>query len=69
MEGTLRFEHALFPSRPIYIVGDSFGGCLSLAVAARNPSIDLVVVLSNPGQQNTQNKFLISTYNYTLLFL
>ncbi|KAL4589813.1 hypothetical protein LXL04_002723 [Taraxacum kok-saghyz] len=45
--GTLRFEHALFPSRPIYIVGDSFGGCLALAVAARNPSIDLVVVLSN----------------------
>lgn len=48
VEGTLRFEHALFPSRPIYIVGDSFGGCLALAVAARNPSIDLVVILSNP---------------------
>ncbi|KAK9071584.1 hypothetical protein SSX86_008012 [Deinandra increscens subsp. villosa] len=48
VEETLRFEHALFPSRPIYLVGDSFGGCLALAVAARNPGIDLVVILSNP---------------------
>ncbi|KAD5960563.1 hypothetical protein R6Q59_013636 [Mikania micrantha] len=48
VEETLRFEHALFPSRPIYIVGDSFGGCLALAVAARNPAIDLIVILSNP---------------------
>nr|XP_043631558.1 acyltransferase-like protein At1g54570, chloroplastic [Erigeron canadensis] len=45
---TLRYEHALFPSRPIYLVGDSFGGCLALAVAAHNPTIDLVVILSNP---------------------
>ncbi|RZC57565.1 hypothetical protein C5167_004869 [Papaver somniferum] len=29
-------------------VGDSMGGCLALAVAARNPTIDLVLVLSNP---------------------
>nr|GEV80259.1 acyltransferase-like protein At1g54570, chloroplastic [Tanacetum cinerariifolium] len=28
--------------------GDSFGGCLALAVAARNPKMDLVVILSNP---------------------
>ncbi|XP_024982966.1 acyltransferase-like protein At1g54570, chloroplastic isoform X2 [Cynara cardunculus var. scolymus] len=48
VEETLRFEHALFPSRPIYVVGDSFGGCLALAVAARNPAIDLVVILANP---------------------
>lgn len=48
VEETLRFEHALFPSRPIYLVGDSFGGCLALAVAARNPAIDLVVILANP---------------------
>lgn len=50
VEETLKFEHALFPNRPIYLVGDSFGGCLALAVAARNPAIDLVVILSNPGQ-------------------
>ncbi|XP_023761198.2 phytyl ester synthase 1, chloroplastic isoform X1 [Lactuca sativa] len=48
VEDTLRFEHDLFPNRPIYLVGDSFGGCLALAVAARNPTIDLVVIVSNP---------------------
>nr|BBB44441.1 xanthophyll esterase [Tagetes erecta] len=48
VEETVRFEHSLLPSRPIYLVGDSFGGCLALAVAARNPGIDLVVILSNP---------------------
>ena len=26
-----------------------YGGCLALAVAARNPTIDLVVILVNPG--------------------
>ncbi|KAK6155350.1 hypothetical protein DH2020_009598 [Rehmannia glutinosa] len=34
---------------PIYLVGESFGGCLALAVAARNPDIDLVLILANPG--------------------
>ncbi|MFS8018794.1 putative diacylglycerol acyltransferase, serine aminopeptidase, S33, alpha/Beta hydrolase [Helianthus anomalus] len=48
VEETLRLEHALFPNRPVYLVGDSLGGCLALAVAARNPRIDLVVILSNP---------------------
>ncbi|KAH7282002.1 hypothetical protein KP509_35G007500 [Ceratopteris richardii] len=36
------------PSKPIYLVGDSFGGSLALAVAARNPGMDLVLVLANP---------------------
>ncbi|CAN6469286.1 unnamed protein product [Victoria cruziana] len=55
LEGLMKFveemvqsEHKLFPNRPIYIVGDSFGGCLALAVASRNPTIDLVLILSNP---------------------
>ncbi|KAI3886327.1 hypothetical protein MKW92_016745 [Papaver armeniacum] len=48
IENTVRVEHASFPNKPIYLVGDSMGGCLALAVAARNPSIDLVLVLSNP---------------------
>ncbi|KAK8661321.1 hypothetical protein V6N13_052215 [Hibiscus sabdariffa] len=30
--------------------GDSIGGCLALAVAARNPSVDLVMILVNPGE-------------------
>ncbi|GER40507.1 esterase/lipase/thioesterase family protein [Striga asiatica] len=45
---TVRAEHSLSPNKPIYIVGDSFGGCLALAVAARNPQIDLVMILANP---------------------
>ncbi|CAN6714901.1 unnamed protein product [Malus baccata var. baccata] len=45
---TIRLEHASCPNKPIYMVGDSFGGCLSLAVAAHNPTIDLVLILVNP---------------------
>ncbi|KAJ8760709.1 hypothetical protein K2173_017765 [Erythroxylum novogranatense] len=48
VEETLRLEHASSPNKPIYVVGDSFGGCLALAVAARNPKIDLVLILANP---------------------
>ncbi|KAJ6384374.1 hypothetical protein OIU78_027647 [Salix suchowensis] len=48
VEETVRLEHASSPNKPIYLVGDSFGGCLVLAVAARNPEIDLVVILANP---------------------
>ncbi|KAF8401543.1 hypothetical protein HHK36_012485 [Tetracentron sinense] len=48
VENTLRLEHALSPNKPIYMVGDSLGGCLALAVAARNPTIDLILILSNP---------------------
>ncbi|XP_073145072.1 phytyl ester synthase 1, chloroplastic-like isoform X2 [Henckelia pumila] len=47
VEETVRAEHSLSPKKPIYLVGDSFGGCLALAVAARNPKIDLLVVLAN----------------------
>ncbi|CAK7340880.1 unnamed protein product [Dovyalis caffra] len=49
VEETVRLEHASSPNKPIYLVGDSFGGCLVLAIAARNPEIDLVVILANPG--------------------
>uniref|UniRef100_A0A5B7A637 Serine aminopeptidase S33 domain-containing protein n=1 Tax=Davidia involucrata TaxID=16924 RepID=A0A5B7A637_DAVIN len=48
VEITVRLKHASSPNKPIYLVGDSFGGCLALAVAARNPTIDLVVILANP---------------------
>jgi hypothetical protein len=50
VEQSIKCEHDLSPNRPIYLVGDSFGGCLSLAVAARNPQIDLVLLLVNPGK-------------------
>ncbi|KAL0005701.1 hypothetical protein SO802_013262 [Lithocarpus litseifolius] len=48
IEETVRFEHALSPHKPIYLVGDSFRGCLALAVASRKSAIDLVLILSNP---------------------
>lgn len=48
VEETVRLEHGLSPNKPIYLVGDSFGGSLALAVAARNPTIDLVLILVNP---------------------
>lgn len=50
VEKSIQYEHDLSPNRPIYLVGDSFGGCLALAAAARNPHIDLVLVLVNPGK-------------------
>ncbi|XP_059452072.1 phytyl ester synthase 2, chloroplastic-like [Corylus avellana] len=48
VERTIRSEHHRSPNRPIYLVGESFGGCLALAVAALNPDIDLVLILANP---------------------
>eukprot|EP01018_Ginkgo_biloba_P038469 Gb_35045 [translate_table: standard] len=48
VEETLKLEHEHSPMRPIYLVGDSFGGCLALAIAACNPEMDLVLILSNP---------------------
>lgn len=46
---TIRLEHASSSTKPICLVGDSFGGCLALVVVARNPKIDLVVTVSNLG--------------------
>ncbi|KAI7745269.1 hypothetical protein M8C21_017331 [Ambrosia artemisiifolia] len=47
VESTVKSENYQSPKRPIYLVGQSFGACLALAVAARNPQIDLVLVLAN----------------------
>ncbi|PIA57054.1 hypothetical protein AQUCO_00600053v1 [Aquilegia coerulea] len=57
VEHTVRVEHTLYPDRPIYLVGDSFGGCLALVVAARNPSIDLVLILVNPATSFAKSQF------------
>ncbi|CAI8613444.1 unnamed protein product [Vicia faba] len=48
VETTVRLESQRSPNRPIYLLGESLGGCLALAVAARNPHIDLVLILGNP---------------------
>ncbi|RDX99327.1 Acyltransferase-like protein, chloroplastic, partial [Mucuna pruriens] len=63
VEETVKLEYSLSPNKPIYLVGDSFGGCLALAVAARNPTVDLVLILANPGDPvkmasvNVENRF------------
>ncbi|KAK6158390.1 hypothetical protein DH2020_005704 [Rehmannia glutinosa] len=49
VENAVRAEHASYPNKPIYLVGDSFGACLALSIAASNPTIDLVLILVNPG--------------------
>ncbi|ESQ32802.1 hypothetical protein EUTSA_v10003736mg [Eutrema salsugineum] len=48
IERTVKSENYRFPNRPIYLVGESIGACLALDVAARNPNIDLALILANP---------------------
>ncbi|KAK9120175.1 hypothetical protein Scep_018268 [Stephania cephalantha] len=49
VENTIKLEYSHSPNSPIYLIGESLGGCLALAVAARNPDIDLMLILANPG--------------------
>ncbi|CAK7340888.1 unnamed protein product [Dovyalis caffra] len=56
VEETVRLEHASSPNKPIYLVGESFGACLALAIAARNPKIDLVLILVNPATSFGRSK-------------
>ncbi|KAF7817858.1 acyltransferase-like protein [Senna tora] len=56
VEEAVQIEHALCPKKPIYLVGDSLGACLALAVAARNPTLDLVLILVNPGTSFSRSK-------------
>ncbi|CAO2831273.1 unnamed protein product [Amaranthus hypochondriacus] len=48
VEETVKSENRRSPDKPIYLVGESIGACLALAVAARNPNIDLILILANP---------------------
>lgn len=67
VEEAVKLEHASSPNKPIYLVGDSFGGCLALAVAARNPTLDLVLILANPGDSINNAVFLLS--NLFIVFI
>ncbi|KAK0590385.1 hypothetical protein LWI29_026345 [Acer saccharum] len=49
IERKIKSEKNGLGKRPIYLVGESLGACLALAVAARNPHLDLVLILANPG--------------------
>ncbi|XP_035838425.1 acyltransferase-like protein At1g54570, chloroplastic isoform X3 [Helianthus annuus] len=48
VEEIVMIEHTLSPNKPIYLLGESFGGALALCVAARNPTVDLILILANP---------------------
>ncbi|XP_074275174.1 phytyl ester synthase 2, chloroplastic-like [Silene latifolia] len=48
VNGVVRSEHSRLPNRPIYLVGESVGACLALAVASHNLNMDIVLVLVNP---------------------
>ncbi|KAK3130512.1 hypothetical protein QOZ80_6BG0494430 [Eleusine coracana subsp. coracana] len=49
VEKAVKSETSRAQDRPVYLVGESVGACIALAVAARNPDIDLVLILVNPG--------------------
>ncbi|CAJ2672376.1 unnamed protein product [Trifolium pratense] len=61
VEKTVRSEYQRSPNRPIYLVGESLGGCLALAVAARNRDIDLVLILANPGTSFSRSQLELVT--------
>ncbi|CAH8357773.1 unnamed protein product [Eruca vesicaria subsp. sativa] len=48
VETTVISESQRSPGQPIYLVGESLGACIAFSVAACNPHIDLVLILSNP---------------------
>ncbi|RAL38181.1 hypothetical protein DM860_000875 [Cuscuta australis] len=56
VEETVRSEFCNAPKRPIYLVGECLGACLALAVAARNPDVDLVLILANPGTSFSKSR-------------
>lgn len=61
VERTVRSEYERSPNRPIYLVGESLGGCLALAVAARNRDIDLVLILANPATSFSRSQLQLVT--------
>jgi alpha-beta hydrolase superfamily lysophospholipase len=60
VERAVKSESSRAPDRPIYLVGESVGACVALAVAARNPGIDLVLILVNPGQHCVSLNFRVN---------
>jgi pimeloyl-ACP methyl ester carboxylesterase len=71
VERTVRSERSKAPDRPVYLVGESVGACIALAVAARNRDIDLVLILVNPGPASIVHVSCIALFfseNHIALF-
>ncbi|KAG0452628.1 hypothetical protein HPP92_025292 [Vanilla planifolia] len=66
VESTVRSKHSWKPNTPIYLVGESLGACIALAVAARNPQIDFVLILANPATSfsGSQLQYLLNTLDF-----
>ena len=62
VERTVRSERSRAPDRPVYLVGESIGVCIALAVAARNRDVDLVLVLVNPSLSSINHGFCIALF-------
>ncbi|KOM38357.1 hypothetical protein LR48_Vigan03g173900 [Vigna angularis] len=61
VERTVKSEYQRSPNRPIYLVGESLGACVALAVAALNPDIDLVLILANPATSFSRSNLQLLT--------
>ena len=68
VERTVRSENFHSPNKPIYLVGESLGGCLALAVAARNPDIDLALILANPGENFLFVNYVDESLDFHLIY-
>ena len=51
-------EVAFNPDRPVYVCGESFGGCLALQVALIKPSLIQRLILVNPASSFNQSPLL-----------
>lgn len=49
LESTIKEEVSRRPGRPTYVMGEGYGALLAISLAARNPDVDLVLILVNPG--------------------
>ncbi|MDJ0703364.1 MAG: alpha/beta fold hydrolase [Leptolyngbyaceae cyanobacterium MO_188.B28] len=54
----IRTEQKLTPNRPIYLCGESFGGCLALNLAIQNPKLTNRMILVNPASSFSQQAIM-----------
>ncbi len=62
VEAVIKEEQIVRPKSTIYLMGEAYGGVLALLLAARNPHVNLVLVLIDPGE----NFFLCLSLSFLL---